>query len=137
MDIRVMIIPCSGIGKPIGTVTREATYEVIENLQPEKTDTVCLALLVSGDDATLKKVKDNPCIALDGCAKECAAKNIKLAGGKVETELRVLNVMKECRGMTPETVLDIGEGGSKLVDEIARRVSAEVDRIFAERGLNK
>ncbi|MCE1246763.1 MAG: putative zinc-binding protein [Firmicutes bacterium] len=137
MKTKIMVIPCSGIGKPIGTVTREATYEVVENMRTDKTDTVCLALLVSGEAETLEKVKNNPCIALDGCAKECARKNIELAGGKVDTELRVLNVMKECRGMQPESVLDIGEGGRQLVDEIAKRVSAEVDRIFSERGLNK
>ena len=30
----VVVIPCSGIGKPFGTVSREAAYELCENLRP-------------------------------------------------------------------------------------------------------
>jgi hypothetical protein len=31
---KVIIVPCSGIGKPYGTVSREAAYEVTEDLRP-------------------------------------------------------------------------------------------------------
>ncbi|MCL4377907.1 MAG: hypothetical protein M1409_05915 [Actinobacteria bacterium] len=58
-DKKVIVIPCSGIGKPIGTVSRETTYETIENLAKGKTKTVCLALLTSQDKETMDKVKNN------------------------------------------------------------------------------
>ena len=79
-DKKVIVIPCSGIGKPIGTVSRETAYEVIENLAIDKTQTVCLAALTSGDEETIKKVKDNYVITLDGCARRCAQKNVKQYG---------------------------------------------------------
>jgi uncharacterized metal-binding protein len=131
---KVVIIPCSGIGKPLGTVARQATYDLVEKVFPERAATTCLALLVSGDADAVRLVKESPCIALDGCAKECARRNIEIAGGKVESELRMMDVFRENKDFKPETVLDIGEGGEKLAGETVRRVAAEVERILKERG---
>jgi uncharacterized metal-binding protein len=134
---RVIVIPCSGIGKPLGTVSRQAAYDLVEKIRPEKAATTCLALLVKGDNEAVKLVRENPCIALDGCAKECARKNIELAGGKMASELRVVDVLKELKEFgdyKPETVLEIGESGENLVKEIAARAASEIDRIINEVG---
>ena len=45
----VVVVPCSGIGKPFGTVSREAAYELCEELRPESTRLVALAKLVLGE----------------------------------------------------------------------------------------
>jgi len=129
---KVIVIPCSGIGKPLGTVGRQATYDIIEKRCPGRATTTCLALLVSGDSDSVQLVKDNPCIALDGCPKECARKNIAIAGGTTRSELRVMDVLKEHRDCKPETVLLIGEGGEKLVAALADRVEKEINRILGE-----
>ena len=50
MQKKVIVIPCSGIGKALGSVSREATYEVVESLRKGVTETTCLALITSGDD---------------------------------------------------------------------------------------
>lgn len=131
-DRRVVVIPCSGIGKPLGSVSRQATYRVVDDLRPESTTTTCLALLVSGDEHALKLIKENPCIALDGCPKECARKNIEIAGGKVATELKVMDIYKVNKELKPESVLYLGEGGEKLADVIAERIALESDRILKE-----
>ncbi len=129
---KVVVIPCSGIGKPLGTVGRQATYDIIEKRCPGRAMTTCLALLVSGDDEAVRLVKENPCIALDGCPKECARKNISIAGGTTRSELRVMDVLKEHRDCKPESVLHIGEGGERLVTMLADRVEAEIGRILGE-----
>ena len=49
---KVVIIPCSGIGKTYGTVSREAAYEVTDDIRPEQTQLVALSLLVLGDEET-------------------------------------------------------------------------------------
>lgn len=131
-DHRIVVIPCSGIGKPLGSVSRQATYRVVEDLRPESTATTCLALIVAGDEKAVKLVKENPCIALDGCPRECARKNIELAGGRVATELKVMDIYKEDKSMKPESVLQIGEGGERLADTIAERIARESDRILRE-----
>jgi hypothetical protein len=43
---KVMIVPCSGIGKTYGSVSRESAYIVVEEFCPESTDMVALSLLV-------------------------------------------------------------------------------------------
>lgn len=129
---KVIIIPCSGIGKPLGTVTRQATHKIVDELMPEKTMTVCLAKLVAGDEDAVKLVRENPCIALDGCPKECARKNIELAGVSVQSEFRVLDVYKDHTDLKPESVLHLGEAGEKLVDIIAGKVCKEADRLLTE-----
>jgi uncharacterized metal-binding protein len=127
---KVVVIPCSGIGKPLGTVGRQATYDIIEKRCPEESTTTCLALLVSGDEEAVRLVRENPCIALDGCPKECARKNIELAGGRVESELRVMDLFKEHREDKPESVLHIGEGGERLVSALTDRLEGEIKRIL-------
>lgn len=130
--MKVVIMPCSGIGKPLGTVGRQAAYEVVENLRPESTTTTCLALLVSGDERAMSLVRENHCIALDGCPKECARKNIELAGGKVGSRFTVMDVYKEHRDLKPEAVLHLGEGGEKLVKILAERVAQEADALLGK-----
>ena len=66
---QVPVVPCSGIGKVHGLISRETVYHVTDRLMPDQADTVCLALLVTGDPETRQKVQKTPCITLDGCPK--------------------------------------------------------------------
>ena len=93
-----LVIPCSGIGKVHGLISREAVYHVTDRVLPEQADTVCLALLVTGDPETRQKVQQTSCITLDGCPKLCALKNVELSGGKIAKGIRVYDVMKRHRG---------------------------------------
>jgi uncharacterized metal-binding protein len=63
----VLIIPCSGIGKVHGLLSREATYLATDEIAPEQTETMCLALLVKGDSEALEAVQSHDCITIDGC----------------------------------------------------------------------
>jgi hypothetical protein len=53
---KVVIVPCSGIGKTYGSVGREAAYAVTEDLRPHETQLVPLALLVLGDDESVTRM---------------------------------------------------------------------------------
>ncbi len=57
---KVVIVPCSGIGKTYGTVSREAAYEVVENVRPGQTHLVALSLLVLGDENSRELVVAEP-----------------------------------------------------------------------------
>ena len=98
-----------------GLISREAVYHVTDNLLPGQADTVCLALLVTGDAETRRRFSSHPCITLDGCPKLCALKNVELSGGKVAKGIRVYDVMKRHRGAqfgTP-TALERGRLGGR------------------------
>ena len=127
---KVIIIPCSGIGKPIASVGREATYEVIENLRPGVTDTVCLSLLVMGDERATSEIRENPVVTIDGCPKDCSRKNVELSGGKEVFHLRAIDVLKDHKELKPKSVIDIGEEGRKLARILAGEVAAKVDELL-------
>jgi uncharacterized metal-binding protein len=118
----VLVIPCSGIGKVLGLISREAVYRVTDTLLPCQTDTVCLALLVTGDPATLQKVHYQPCITLDGCPKLCAQKNVEHSGGTVALGVRAYDTLKRHKGGQFGTATALSEEGWAVVDEIAADV---------------
>jgi uncharacterized metal-binding protein len=120
---KVFVIPCSGVGKVHGLISREAVYHVTDELLPGQADTVCLALLVAGDAATKEKVQQNPCITLDGCPKLCAMKNVELSGGKIAKGIRVYDVMKRHRGANFGTATALSEDGWVVVEELAAEVA--------------
>jgi uncharacterized metal-binding protein len=117
------VVPCSGIGKVHGLISREAVYHVTDRLMPEQADTVCLALLVTGDPETRQKVQQTPCITLDGCPKLCAQKNVELSGGKIAKGLRVYDAMKRHRGANFGTATALSEEGWAVVEELAAEVA--------------
>ena len=119
----VLVIPCSGVGKVQGLISREAVYRVTDQLLPEQADTVCLALLVTGDPATRQKVRETPCITLDGCPKLCAFKNVELSGGRITKGIRVYDVMKRHRGATFGTATTLSKEGWTVVEELAAEVA--------------
>jgi len=119
----VLVIPCSGVGKVHGLISREAVYHVTDDLLPGQADTVCLALLVSGDAQTKQEVQQKPCITLDGCPKLCALKNVELSGGKIAKGIRVYDVMKRHRGENFGTATALSEAGWTVVEELAAEVA--------------
>lgn len=119
---RYVIIPCSGIGKAVGTITRRAAYIVTEELLPNETDSICLPLLTIKDEDTVRKIREIPCITIDGCVAQCAKKNVEHHQGRLDGEIRVLDVIRENPKLKPGTVLDIGPDGEKLARKVAEKI---------------
>ncbi len=129
---QVLVIPCSGIGKVHGLISREAVYQVTDTLMPGQVDTVCLALLVTGDPQTLRKVQEHPCITVDGCPKLCARKNVELSGGKVAAAVHVYDTLKRHRGEQFGSPTALSEEGWSVVAEIAADVAQSAQRVARE-----
>lgn len=129
---KVIVIPCSGIGKAFGSISRDATYEVVESLRKDATQTVCLALLVSGDEGSVKLVRNNKCITVDGCPLQCAEKNVKLAGGNLAGSLRVVDVYKENRHLKPRGVTFLDLDGQQMALALAEKIANRVDDLRRE-----
>ena len=128
----IFIIPCSGIGKSLGTVGRKATYKVVEELRPDQTTTTCLALLTIGDEETLKKIRETPCISIDGCPSQCSKKNIEASKGKLVKSIMVTDILRNHRSLKPEGVIKLNVEGEKLASFLADEVVKEVDKIGAD-----
>jgi len=114
MDKEILVIPCSGIGKPYGEISRQAVYELLEDIRPEQVETVCLGRLMIRDPEVLEKLQNGFVITVDGCAKDCALK------------------FKEHRDLKPEGVLNLGEAGYTLAHYLAEKLSGEVECLAKE-----
>jgi uncharacterized metal-binding protein len=128
---KVIIVPCSGIGKPYGTVSREAAYHVTDELRPGQTQLVPLALLVLGDEESRAVVAGNPAITIDGCKLACAAKMVQQSGGTIAQEIAVLDVYRRHKDLKPLGIAELNEGGQKLARVLAEEVTSMVDGIIA------
>jgi len=120
-----IVIPCSGIGKAFGTVSREATYLLTEELNPREYRTMCLPLLVAGDEEAIKMLHSSEIFTIDGCPKQCASVSVRKSGGAIKKEILVAKVLAANKDHKPGTVLDIGEGGGLLAQDIVNEITAE------------
>ncbi len=126
MKKKIVVIPCSGIGKAFGEMGRQAVYEVMEDLRPGDVATTCLARLMIDDPEAKALVSGNRVITVDGCAKDCARKNVEFTGKSVDRALRVIDVFKGNRDLKPLGILNLGEDGFKLVHILAQKVNEEI-----------
>jgi uncharacterized metal-binding protein len=126
-----MVVPCSGIGKPYGTVSRDAAYEVTEDLRPTSTRLVALSLLVLGDADARAAVAAHPVVTVDGCKLACAAKMVRESGGAVARELAVLDTYRRHRDLKPQGIADLNAGGQALAQVLAGEIAAAVDDLLA------
>ena len=128
-DYPILIIPCSGIGKPFGTISRDATFSVVDELRKGKADTNCLSLLVMGDEEATKQIRESRCIAVDGCPLACARKNIEIAGGEIAAYFRVVDLLRENRSLRPRQVTFLDEDGRRLSEILAEKIALKVDEL--------
>jgi uncharacterized metal-binding protein len=130
---KVVVVPCSGIGKTYGTVSREAAFELIQNLRPQTTQVVPLSLLVLGDEASRTAVSENPTITIDGCKLACATKMVKESGGEVLQDYAVLEVYRRYKQFKPQGIAELNEGGQKLAGALAEEIASLVDGLDLDR----
>ncbi len=130
---KVVIVPCSGIGKTYGTVSREAAYDVVEDLRPGETQLVALSRLVLGDEEARSAVKDCLAVTIDGCKLACATKMVAESGGQVAADLAVLDVYRRNRQFKPAGIAELNEGGQQLAGALAAEICTIVDHLLAEK----
>jgi uncharacterized metal-binding protein len=131
-DKPVLVIPCSGIGKVHGLISREATYLVADEMAPKDTDTLCLALLVKRDPEAVEAVKNQHCITIDGCPKACAEKNVQMAGGRADKAVQVTEAFKKHHGAKPGTATELTDDGWAIARDVAQEVADEAARLHRE-----
>lgn len=125
---RFVVVPCSGIGKPFGSVSREAAYDLCEDLRPEDTRLVALAKLVLGETEARELITRHPAVTIDGCKHMCAAKMVKQSGGRVAHEVAVLDAFRRHKDLKPEGIAELNEAGKKLARVIAEELAGKLDQ---------
>jgi uncharacterized metal-binding protein len=122
-----VVIPCSGIGKPFGSVSREAAYEVVDALCPDRAHLVALSRLVLGDEDAQDAVASHPVVTIDGCKLACAAKMARSSGAREMHELAVIDTFRRHPKLKPEGIAELNEAGQQLARVLAQEIEAIVD----------
>ncbi len=125
-----IVLPCSGIGKNVGTVGRWVAYELADNLQPEKVRLLCLARLTI-EDADVKEIlKTNRVVTIDGCPKNCASLNVERNGGQVTKKYLMSKFIAKNKDLKINSdVTDPGKDALELAKRIAREISQDIDAL--------
>lgn len=125
----VVVVPCSGIGKSLGTVSRETAYELCENLRPQTTQLIALSKLVLGDPQAREQVSHSRAVTIDGCKQMCASKLVKYSGGSVVREVAVFEEFRHHRHLKPEGIAELNPKGMQLARVLAEEIAVQIDAI--------
>jgi uncharacterized metal-binding protein len=131
---KVVIVPCSGIGKTYGTVSREAAYNITEEMRPLETRLVALSKLVMGEEEARSAVEGNPAVTIDGCKLACATKMVLESGGVIAKDYAVLDVYRRYKQFKPQGIAELNEGGEQLARALAAEIAQVVDELTAGKG---
>src|SRR5512139_2900084 len=125
---KVGIVACSGEELAEGTVTRLAALQVLEQLRPMDTVTICLPLFLAGGAGDRAFARFYPTIAIDGCDKRCAARATEQYSGKPAASVIVTDLVEaETNLGTPRR---LNEAGRQAVDTVAEVVAPLVDNLL-------
>ncbi len=134
---KVVIVPCSGIGKTYGSVSREAAYNVTGDLRPEQTCLVSLAMLVMGDENARSTLAGAPAVTIDGCKLACATKMVQESGGTILQDFAVLDAYRRHKQFKPQGIAELNEGGQRLALALAEEIASVVDETLTGAGGEK
>lgn len=127
---KVGIVACSGEETAEGAVTRLAALQVLEELRPGDTVTICLPLFLAGGEGDRAFARFYPTIAIDGCDLRCAARATEMYSGEPAASLVVTDVVAECGLGQPAGRRRLNEAGQQAVMETAARAAALVDELL-------
>lgn len=128
---KVVVLPCSGIGKTFGALARETAYELLERVRPDQVAITCLPLLVIKDPEAVALVTENPVITIDGCPKDCAKKSVEALGMAVARACEAIKFYQAHKDLKPGGVAQLNETGRKLAAVAAEELAETVDKLAA------
>jgi len=129
---KVAVAVCTGMDKPLATVSRYAGYHVLEKLRPDKTVLLCTPALIGGVQEDVTFAKENPVLVIDGCGEKCCEKIVNQAEGNVKAAINAEDVLKEHKDLQPESRAKLGPKGMKLAEIVGELAAKKVDEILAE-----
>ncbi|MEW6357002.1 MAG: putative zinc-binding protein [Planctomycetota bacterium] len=127
---KIAILPCTGVGQVVGTIARQAAYQVCDDLRPEDTVLVCLPALVKGVQEDIDMIRDCPVIVIEGCKECCATYALQLQGGAASATVSVPDVMKG-KGLKikREARRAVTESEQAVAELVSKRVVQEIERL--------
>lgn len=131
-DFKVAVVGCSGIGRLVSTVVRQAVYMIAE-ARPDDVVVVSSGSLTGDVPEALDAARQYPLVVIDGCRPKCAS---AIAGGKgldVAATVWVPEVVaKHKLSIAGEQRTGLGEKGMALARAVADDAIEKIDLALAE-----
>jgi len=129
---KVGIIACSGEELPEGTVTRLAALQVLEQLRPGDTVTICLPLFLAGGEGDRAFARFYPTIAIDGCEKRCAYRGTEQYSNRPAFGIVVTDLVAEHGLDQPAGLRKLNAAGMQAVERTAELAASKVDELLGK-----
>jgi len=121
MSKRFAILPCNGLDKGAGCISREIALNLVEKSESE---IICPVLYRVADARYNKMAQEKPLLVIDGCKTRCASKLASEKGLKVTAKITVTDEAKT-RGVDLGDSLRLGENDVKLAEMVADELLQE------------
>lgn len=119
------ILPCNGLDKCAGCISKEVAIKLIETTDSE---IICPVLYRVADARYNKIAEEKPLLVLDGCATRCASKLASEKGLKISEKINISDEAK-ANNLTIGKSLRLGESELNLVNIITDKLTKEEDKI--------
>ncbi len=127
---KVGIVACSGEELAEGTVTRLAALEVLHELRPHDTVTICLPLFLAGGEGDRAFARLQPTITVDGCELRCAARGTEMYSGRPTASVVVTELLASSGLPRPAGRRRLDAAGEQAVELTARHLAELVDTVL-------
>jgi len=121
MTSRYAVLPCNGLDKSVGCITREIALGLVEK---SETDLICPVMFRVSDARYTKIAADKPLLVLDGCATRCASKLAAEKGLKVAKKITVTEEAKN-RKVAVGKSLKLGDSDLRLAEAVVEELLKE------------
>ncbi len=133
---KVAVLGCSGIGRLVSTVVRQAVYMIAKD-RPDEVTVVSSGALTGNVPEALEAAKKYPLVVIDGCRPKCAQ---AIAHGK---DLRMVAhvwvpevAAKYKLSIAGDKRTGLGEKGMALARKVADEAIDRIDLALAEEAMS-
>ena len=125
MSKKYAILPCNGLDRRAGVLTREIAVQLAEKTGSE---VICPVLYRVADTRYNKTAREMPLLILDGCATRCATRLAAEKGLKIADRLSVTDFAKE-ENIALGSGLSLDAQARELVDRAIAKLLNATDAI--------
>jgi len=115
------VLPCNGLDKCAGCITKEVALKLVETTESE---IICPVLYRVAEARFNKLAEDKPLLVLDGCGTRCASKLASEKGLRISEKINITDEAKQ-NNIDIGNSLRLGDNELKLAQIITDKLSKE------------
>ena len=126
IEENICILPCNGLDKSLGVITRDVALKLIEKAPNFKL--ICSVLLNFGYKTYETLLHNSKIVIINGCMTRCPIKLIEQRGLKPFKQIMIPNMSKKYK-IKPSNTLTLDEENIKLVGLIADEILRDLEDV--------